>query len=131
MPKATLIPLCFFKGIHDIQLRLIDLLDDHLGDPVTTTDGIWSFPKIDERNLYLTPVISIDGSWSIDDTDAVLKSKATSRTNLCLKACRKCNSDPCWNHRYGTCMDHLILFDSSTEIHPRGLRGHVPGQGDI
>ena len=131
MPKATLIPLCFFKSIRNFQLRLIDLLNDHLGDPVTTAYGIWSFPQIDERNLYLTPVISIDGAWSIDDTDAVLKGKATSRTDLCLKAWRKSDSDPCRNHRYGTYRELLIIFDSCTQIHPGRLRSHVTGQRDI
>ena len=85
MSKATLIALCFFQGIHNVKVCLIDLLDDHLGDPVTTADGIWSFSQINESYLYLASVISINGAWSVDDTDAVLKRKATTRTNLCLK----------------------------------------------
>ena len=89
MPKATLIPLCFLKGIHNVQLYLIDLLNDHLGDPVTTADGIGSFAKIDERNFYLTSVVSIYGSRSVDDPDAMPKSEAASRTNLCLETWRK------------------------------------------
>ncbi len=131
MSKATLVPLCFFKGIHNFKLSLIDLLNDHLGDPVTPADGIWSFSQIDERNLYLASVISINGAWCVDDANAVFESKATSRANLCLKAWRKSDSDSCWNHHYGTYMEHLIFFDSCIEIHPGGLRGHVTGKGDI
>ncbi len=118
VPEATLIPICFLKGIHNFQLGLINLLNDHLSNPVTSTDRIRSLPKVNERDPYLTSVISVDRSRRVYDTYAVLKGKAASRTNLCLKARRESDSDPCWDHRNGTFRENLVFFYGCTEVHP-------------
>jgi hypothetical protein len=131
MTKAALIPLCFLQNIHNFQFSLIHFLNHHLSDPITTANGIRFFPQIDEPDPDLPPVIGIDSAWSIDDTNTVLESKATSRTYLCLKAWRESDGDACGNDSDGTCREDLVPFDRCTQIHARGLRCHVTGQRDV
>jgi hypothetical protein len=88
MSEATLIPLSFFKCVNHFQFGLVDLLNDHLCYPVATVHGVCFFPKIDESNPYFASVIRIDRSWSIDDTDPMLKGETASRPYLNLKARR-------------------------------------------
>jgi len=118
MPEATLVPICFLKGIHNVQLGLTDFLNDHLSNPVSAADSVRFFPKIDQPNPYLTSVISVDRSRRVYDTYAVLEGKAASRTNLCLKVWRESDSNPCGNHRDGTFRENLVFFYGCTEIHP-------------
>ena len=62
MAKSTLVAGCGIEFFDNLQACLIDALDHHLGNPITTANGDGLFAKIDNSNLHLTSVVGIDGT---------------------------------------------------------------------
>ena len=48
------------------QIGLIDLLDHHLGDPISPAKGIGILAHINHGDLNLTTVVGIDSAGRID-----------------------------------------------------------------
>jgi hypothetical protein len=86
MSEAALVANGLTKVLHTLQARLIDLLNNELGNPVAATDCIGFGPQIDEGDLYFTSVISIYGARAVDDANPVSEGQPASWTDLPLES---------------------------------------------
>ena len=88
MAKAALLSLSGWKIVHFFPYRPKNTGDDHLGDPISHPDRKRLFPKIDQDNAYLSPVIGIDRPRAIHHSDSISEGQSASRPDLAFKSLR-------------------------------------------
>ena len=59
------------------------------GNSITPFNHIGPFPKIDQRDLDLTTIISINRSRTVDDTYPMIHCQSAPWPDLCFKSFRK------------------------------------------
>jgi hypothetical protein len=69
MSKASCTSLCLGELLYWLPLDDLVSCDDHLGNALSILDHKGFIREIDERNLYLSPIVSIDCPRTIDDSD--------------------------------------------------------------
>jgi len=93
MAKPSSLPWRGRKIVNFFQRDTINRGDDHLGNPVSVTDGERVLTEIDQEDSDLSSVIGIDRSRSIDDADPLLNGESASRSDLTFKAFRNRDRD--------------------------------------
>jgi hypothetical protein len=118
MSEAALIAHGLIQGLHTFQARLIHLLNNELGNPVTPPNSIGLVAQIDEADLYFTSVISIYGAGAVDNADPVSACQPAPWTHLTFKSYRKGHGDSGGDDCHSTYLHDLLAFDSGAKIHP-------------
>ena len=131
VPKSTGIAAGFVKNIHFLQFGLVDPVDDHLGNPVSSAEGVRFGAKIDNGDLDLTTVVGIDGARGVDKPDAVFDRQTAAGSDLGFIARRQRHGKAGGQQGYFAFWQPQRFGDGNTDIHAGRLRGHVPGQGNV
>src|SRR4030043_1458013 len=103
--------------------------DDHLGNPVSITDGERFLAEIDQEDTDLSSVIGIDGSRRIDDADSLLDGESASRSDLAFKSLRNSNRDSRGDQLSLSRDQGHFLGEGREEATPPGPFGHILRQG--
>ena len=62
MSESAGAALGFSQIFYFLQIGLINLLDHHLGDPISPAKGIGNLAHINDRDLNLTTVVGINSA---------------------------------------------------------------------
>jgi hypothetical protein len=121
----------FIQPVYDSDPGSINPLDHHLGDAVSPVYGIVGPAEIDQRYLDLTPVIGIDGTGCINETDSEFYSQSAAGANLGFIAWRQGHGKAGGNRKNRTGFQPHPFFKGSAYVHTGGLRGHITGERNI
>src|SRR4030042_6681001 len=89
--KSPFLPRSCGEIIDFFQSNSQDLGDHHLGNSLPVMYGKGFLSKIDQENTDLPPIIRIDRPRPIDNTNPLLDSQSTARSNLSFKPFRDCH----------------------------------------
>ena len=101
----------------------------HLGNPFPWNNLEGFIGEVNKDDLYLSPVIRVNGARGIQDGDSVLCRKAAARPYLGLIARRKGNVKASWDKRPFKGADCNGGFKICPEVHPGALRRSIGRAG--
>lgn len=65
---------------------MLNRRDDELGDPHSPLNFDGFSTMINKNDLYFSAIVGVDGSWSIEDCDAMMNGEAGTRSDLTFAA---------------------------------------------
>ncbi len=129
MSKPPFISVSFRQLLRLVPLNPGNRRHNHLGDPLAPADLKTFLAQINENYLDFSPVVAVDGSGSIQASDAMPDGQAAPGAHLGLIAFRQGNGQAGGDF-HPLSRRHLHrLLDSGHEIHPGCPLAHVPRQG--
>jgi len=118
------------EGFPFLPFHLLMACDHHLSDPVAAMDNKVLFPEIGEDHFHLTPVVSINRTRRVQDTDLVFDCKAAAWPHLGFITDRKGNGEPCWDESRLTRPQNNLLLHGSKDVHAGSMFSGVRRERD-
>lgn len=93
-----------------------------LGNAVATTNGKGLTSQVGQHHHHFTPIVAIDGSWGIEETDAVTDGEATARPHLTLPPSRQLEDESCRDQGPLPRIEQQVFSNSCSKIEARAAR---------
>lgn len=116
------------KFLNHADRRTRDRRHHHLRDSHPVLHRKCCAPKIHQRHLHLTAVITVNGAWRIRHANPMLRGKTRPRSNLRFKAVWNCHGKSARNHRDVAGRKSHRRFDAGVEVEARRVLGLVGGE---
>ena len=116
------------KFLNHADRRTRDRRHHHLRDSHPVLHRKCCAPKIHQRHLHLTAVITVNGAWRIRHANPMLRGQTGARSNLRFKAVWNCHGKSARNHRDVAGRKCHRRFDAGVEVEARRVLGLVGGE---
>ena len=84
-------------SVHLLPSDVDILLDDQLGDALAVGDGVRLVREVDDYDSDFTAIVSVNGSGSVHEGDAMFQRESGAGSDLTLVALRELHTEPCRN----------------------------------
>jgi len=82
MTESASSPTGICQGVSKHEFRLDDALKDQLGDAISSVNHEIFFAEIGQDDPHFAPVVGVNGSGAVEDSDAIFQCQTASRTDL-------------------------------------------------
>src|SRR5690606_12941981 len=104
---------------------------NHLRDAAATFDAVRLLTKVNQRNLDLTAIIRVDGTWRVEHRYPVLDGETRPRPHLRFRVRRQRHGDAGWDQCALAGLEHDRRLDGSQKVEPGGFFCLVGGQRQV
>ena len=79
-------PFGFLEGDFQLGVEWVEGGQDELGDTVPMLEGEGLIAQVDQEDFQFSPVVAVDGTWGIEDGDAMMDGEAGAGAHLAFPA---------------------------------------------
>ena len=129
MAKTAFAAFRVVECFHGFPLGRFVARHHQLGYAVAIGNGERFGREVGHDNAYFTPIVSIDGTGSVEQGDAMFESQSGARPHLCLIAGGQGNTQARWHQAAAHGRQGDGRIEIGAQVYSCTERSGIPGQG--